>query len=73
MLQEDTGGKVNKGRKADKGEGEKKGRMIELDRIYKETVNDCGKNASKELIKQEFLFALREIGEEFAERVEEKG
>lgn len=38
---------------------------IDLYKTYKETVSDCGKNASKEVIKQEFLYALKEIGEEF--------
>ena len=38
---------------------------IHLEKLYKETLDDCGQNPSKEFIKQEFLFALKEKGQLF--------
>jgi len=36
-----------------------------LERLYKETLKDCGKNPSKEFIEQEFLAFLKERGKIF--------
>lgn len=38
---------------------------IHLEKLYKETLDDCGQNPSKEFIEQEFLFALKEKGKLF--------
>ena len=36
-----------------------------LEKLYKETLDDCGQNPLKEFIEQEFLYALKEKGELF--------
>ena len=48
-----------------------KGCIINLNKIYKETLKDCGKNASNEFVKQEFLYVLKEVGVEFLKELEE--
>ena len=42
--------------------------MLDLEKLYQETLKDCGKNPSKDFIKQEFLYSLKEKGEEFIKK-----
>ena len=39
--------------------------LLYLEDLYKEVLEDCGENPSKELIRQEFLALLKEKGELF--------
>ncbi len=38
---------------------------LDLEQLYKETLEDCGKKPPTEFVEQEFLFALKEKGKMF--------
>lgn len=44
------------------------GPLFENQSIYKEILEDCGKNPSDGSIKQDFLFALKEKGQGFLKK-----
>ncbi len=43
--------------------------ILNLDKLLKSTLKDCGKNPSKEFINQEFLTSLGEKGQAYIEEV----